>query len=66
MHVRAVHQKEKLYQCNECNYSSSQDASLKIHIAAVHKKDKRFKCNACSASAGVRKDRISFGVAIDV
>ena len=40
-----VHEKEKLFKCDICDYSCSERSTLNIHVASFHEKKKPFDLN---------------------
>jgi uncharacterized Zn-finger protein len=48
-HIEAVHKGKKLFICNICYKSFSQNISLKRHIASVHEEVKQFRCDSCKS-----------------
>ena len=37
MHIEAIHERKKLFECTECSTKFSQKNNLKIHIETFHK-----------------------------
>ena len=46
-HVETVHDKDKMFKCDNCNFSTYQSEHLKCHIEVVHKQGKQYKCVDC-------------------
>merc|ERR1712000_369082 len=51
VHIKSVHLKVK-FDCEFCDYQSTQKSHLKTHINTVHLKLKPFQCNECDQSFG--------------
>ena len=49
-HIGAIHEENKPFKCDMCDYSCSQKKSMNIHVASVHKVKKPFKCDICGYS----------------
>merc|ERR1712043_110679 len=45
-HINSLHNDEKIFQCNQCKYTSLNKSSLTIHTD-VHNQEKRLKCSHC-------------------
>uniref|UniRef100_A0A6A7G3U2 Zinc finger autosomal protein-like n=1 Tax=Hirondellea gigas TaxID=1518452 RepID=A0A6A7G3U2_9CRUS len=41
----------KLYECNNCGYTTPKQQNLRVHVKSVHIKVKPFKCEECNFSA---------------
>jgi hypothetical protein len=48
MHVKTIHQGEKLLLCKQCNFTGSKPYEIQIHVAKVHEGKKSFKCHICN------------------
>lgn len=46
VHIRKVHKGIK-YNCELCEYKTTQKAHLKAHINGVHENIRSFKCSSC-------------------
>ena len=46
-HVSSVHEKNKPFKCDICDYKFSQVGDMNKHIVSVHEKKKLFKCEIC-------------------
>ena len=46
-HVLLVHEGNKLFKCDICDYQCSQNSTLNGHAASVHERTKPLKCNIC-------------------
>ena len=44
-----VHEGEKPYKCEFCDYASAQKGNVKKHINEVHEKGESFQCESCSS-----------------
>ena len=49
MHVKAVHNQQKGFQCRQCSYATAHGSTLKAQINAVHNKEDML-CERCSYS----------------
>ena len=47
MHVKSVHQKLKLYQCNACDKNFALKGTLENHRKTVHGNRRDFRCDLC-------------------
>ena len=45
--VTVVHREKKLFQCDNCYYSSSKKCDFQRHVEAVHERKQPFKCELC-------------------
>ena len=45
------HKKDDSYKCEDCNYQSPSNYSIKAHMARVHGKGRLFECNKCAYKA---------------
>ena len=48
MHVKTVHEGEKLLPCNQCSFFGSKPYEIEIHVAKVHERKKDFQCHICN------------------
>ena len=46
-HTEAVHKKKKPFDCDICDYRSSEKGTMKKHVYSVHENKKPFKCDIC-------------------
>ena len=49
-HVVSVHEGNKPFKCDVCEYTSPQTVDFKKHVASVHEGKKPFKCKICDKS----------------
>jgi KRAB domain-containing zinc finger protein len=47
VHVASVHEGDKPFNCDICNYCFSKRDKLKRHIASIHEGKKPLKCDIC-------------------
>ena len=47
IHVIAVHEKNKLYECSVCDFKCTYRGNLNQHIKSVHEKKKSQECLIC-------------------
>ena len=50
MHIQIVHEKNKPFNCEICEFRFSKESKLKSHVDTVHKGKKPFHCHQCDYS----------------
>ena len=55
-HIKAVHEKLKPYNCDQCKTSFSQNGHLQTHIRDVHEKLKPYNCEKCEYKCSQNRD----------
>jgi RE1-silencing transcription factor len=45
--VKAVHLRQRDFQCSECTYRSARSSDLRIHVDSVHRGKKGLQCPHC-------------------
>jgi hypothetical protein len=48
-HMLSVHEEEKPFNCNLCDYSSVTKSNLNRHVSDVHEDNRPFECEKCEA-----------------
>ncbi|XP_072043870.1 uncharacterized protein [Amphiura filiformis] len=56
-HRVSVHTREKLYHCNQCDYTTTHKNNVQSHIKMVHEKLKPYKCQFCEKFFALPKTR---------
>ena len=59
MHIAAVHEGLKPFECLTCKKSFSEKTNLRKHIAAVHDGLKPFECPTCKKSFRFEQTHLS-------
>ena len=49
-HINAIHTKEVVYRCDQCNFTTYRKSNLRPHLKNVHEKYKPNKCDKCFAA----------------
>ena len=55
-HIKSVHEKEKQYSCEHCEFKTFHAYSLTAHIQQVHEKYKPNKCDFCDEAFFYKRD----------
>lgn len=45
---RSVHENERRFKCELCDFTSFAKSAMKRHISAIHEKFKPFNCDSCN------------------
>ena len=53
-HVTYVHEGQKPFKCDICDYTSSGKNNMDKHVAAVHEEKKPFKCDSCDYQCSLK------------
>ena len=61
-HKKSVHEGNKPFKCEVCDFSSSRKIDMKRHVNAVHEGKKPFKCEICDYRCS-RKNRLKQHIA---
>ena len=55
-HVKTIHQKDKQFSCDQCNFSTLYLRNLKTHIKSFHKAKENIKCPSCKFSSAYKRN----------
>ena len=47
IHIKSVHEKNKPFECEQCNYKGTANFQLNTHVEAVHEGKKPHECDIC-------------------
>ena len=54
-HIVSVHEEERPFKCDICEFRCSQKGNMTTHVASVHEGKKPFKCGLCDYSCSANR-----------